>query len=173
MTRNGTNWHRQGLAITALVGGATVDDAARMARVSRRTVARWRQEPEFRDRLRELGDYSLAEARSLLKATLPRAVGTLATLLTAADDRTKLRAATALLGPLIAEASPVSAMSPAKPEGRVMIVPAEHLEIVAAAFHRNHQSGDPAVIFLPEEDPMPEQESVRDESLQRCWPPAA
>jgi hypothetical protein len=37
-----------------------------------------------------------------------------------------------------------------------MIVPAEHIDIVAAAFDRNAQTGDPALVLLPEEEPLTE-----------------
>jgi hypothetical protein len=41
---------------------------------------------------------------------------------------------------------------PPQSQGRVMLVPAEHLDIVSAALHRNAQPGDPTVVLLPMED---------------------
>ncbi len=156
VSQNGTNWHRQERAIAALVGGSTLDEAAKAAGVSRRTIARWRREPAFRERLRQLGDESLAEARSLLQATLPRAVATLASLLAASDDVLKLRAAAILLRGLTAAPPPETPTKPASLAGRVMLVPAEHLGIVCAALERNAQPGDPPLVILPEEDPLPD-----------------
>ncbi len=156
VSQNGTNWHRQERAIAALVAGATLDDAAKSAGVSHRTIACWRCEPAFRNRLLQLGDESLAEARLLLQAILPRAVGTLASLLASPDDGLKLRAAATLLRGLITTPPSDTPAKTASPIGRVMLIPAEHIEIVSAAWERNAQPGDPPVVILPEDEPLTE-----------------
>lgn len=157
VSQNGTNWHRQERAIAALIGGATLEEAAKAAGVSRRTVARWRTDVGFRGRFRAFGDASLADARAMLQAALPKAVAILTGLLSSSDDTTKLRAAATLVrGLQCAPAAPDEVAVPQEPKGRVMIVPAEHIDIVAAAFDRNAQPGDPAVVLLPEEEPLTE-----------------
>lgn len=88
----------------------------------------------------------------MLKACLPKAVGTLATLLTSTDEAIRLRAASVLIKGLLSEhTADAEAVSP-QSQGRVMLVPAEHLEVVGAAFDRNAQPGDPTVVLLPMED---------------------
>lgn len=37
-----------------------------------------------------------------------------------------------------------------------MFVPAEHMDIVGAAWDRNAKPGDPPVVILPEEEPLTE-----------------
>jgi hypothetical protein len=80
------------------VGGATLDEAADAANVSRRTVARRLKDPAFRGELEALRREALARAADRLAGLATPALETLEELLTPAHPSTiRLGAARALL----------------------------------------------------------------------------
>lgn len=90
-------------ALTALLEGATVPEAAKRAGVARGTVWRWLQEPQFSAALRLAESQQLGEVARALGAAGASAV---ATLVTIKDDVTvpaavRARAAKDLLGTLL------------------------------------------------------------------------
>lgn len=62
MTRNVTDHTRRSRALTALLAARSVDQAAQIAGVSRRTVFRWLEDKEFRDQLKAAEGQALDEA---------------------------------------------------------------------------------------------------------------
>ena len=87
---------RQERAAALIAGGLTLA-AARKAKVGTTTLNRWAKEPAFRDRVKELRQQLTDRTLGLLASASADAVTTLAALLAAKADGTKLRAADSLL----------------------------------------------------------------------------
>jgi hypothetical protein len=101
----------QELAVAALVGGATVTEAAKRAGVSRETVSRWaHRDPEFIAALQNARAETAAEVRCALEALGRRSVAALREVLERAiTPVTKLKVACAVLKMLGADrAEPVA-----------------------------------------------------------------
>lgn len=128
---------RQERAALALLSGANHADAAQAAGVSRRTLTPWQEAPEFRARLRALGDEAYSQARDMLRASLPRAVATMAGLLGSSDEGIKLRAAAGLLRWLAPEPSREGVEAPSE-RGTLILLPAERFEDEATRYIESH-----------------------------------
>ena len=83
--------------IAALAGGATVQEAARAAGVSERTVYRRLEHDTFRRQLAEARAELMARAAGALARVSTAAAATLAGLLTAASESVRLGAARSIL----------------------------------------------------------------------------
>ena len=117
----------------ALLAGASLEEAAEAAGVSRRTLIRWRHAPEFQARLRTISDDAFSHARDMLRASLPRAVATMTGFLASTDDGIKLRAAAALLRWIVPDPTREGVEAP-HGQGAVVLLPADGFEEHAAAF---------------------------------------
>lgn len=84
-------------ALAALVGGATQEEAARAAGVSRMSIVRWLREPAFHRQLADLEGEGSREILGKLRTALPRAIAALVGLLDGPDPGLRIRAASALL----------------------------------------------------------------------------
>ena len=84
--------------IAALVGGATIDEAAKIADISPRTVHRRLASPEFKAALDDANLVIIRHAVSRLCGGSIRAVDTLEDLLEAKSENTRLQAARSILG---------------------------------------------------------------------------
>lgn len=87
--------------LTALAAGSPVDQAAKAAGLSPRTVYRRLAEPGFRSRLATARDELASEALSELAGCAPEAVATLRRLLQANNEHVQLGAARTLLDQLL------------------------------------------------------------------------
>jgi hypothetical protein len=95
----------QETALTALVSGATVTEAAQRANVARPTVSEWvHHDPLFQAELRNRRAELWAAARAKLEAAGLRAVQTLTDLLGEEEPRVRLAAASRILAVLAMEA---------------------------------------------------------------------
>jgi hypothetical protein len=86
-------------AVTALLTTSTIKAAAKKVGVSEWTLRCWQRVHEFSDMLREARQQAFAHALGRIQAEADRAVDVLVKVLTKrkGDDRTKLKAAVALL----------------------------------------------------------------------------
>ena len=89
------------LLLAALAHGRPVEDAAKAAAVSERTVYRRLADPAFRARLTTVRDELIAEALGELAGSASDAARTLRRLLAADNDHVQLRAARAILEQLL------------------------------------------------------------------------
>jgi hypothetical protein len=98
MARNDTLTHRQRKTIAALLEARTVENAASLAGVGRRTIFRWLADPIFLRALHQAEGDVISEAVRVLIADLKENHGTLRTLRDDANQPSsvRLRAAVAL-----------------------------------------------------------------------------
>lgn len=92
---------RQDRALCALLKGRTLEAAARAAGVSRVTVWRWQQAPEFRRALRELRRQSIDRVMDAVRSSGDEAIRALRAVLKDQDrrsQRARVSAARAILG---------------------------------------------------------------------------
>jgi transposase len=95
MTHNMT---RKELAIIGLGSGLTVADAAEMASVSRNTIYRWLEDPDFENAVEDYKNEALTGiARKMVSLTV-RVLEVLEEILESGNENMRLRAAAALLG---------------------------------------------------------------------------
>ena len=94
---------RQNLAVAALLGGATVTDAARTVGVVRQTLAKWLRQPAFQAALRDGERLALDGAARRLVALSGKAINTLESVLDNADTvaGVKVRCALGILDVLV------------------------------------------------------------------------
>ena len=97
MSRNIKSLDRKERAILALLGGATVLETSAQAGVSKRTVFKWLQELEFRQRLDQGRDDIRGRNINLIKTTLGDAVKTARMLLKSQSESVRLAACRILL----------------------------------------------------------------------------
>jgi len=93
MAHNG----RQEAVLLLLAGGRTVRDAAVKSGVGERTIHRWRQEPAFRERERQLRAEMLAQGLGRLVEGMTEAAGVLRALLTSKNEQVRLAAARSVI----------------------------------------------------------------------------
>jgi|GEM_PF-745280 len=96
MARSGRSGNRE-LAAAALATGATVDDAATAAKVSRRTLETWKADPAFASRVTELRSEAVDRALNTLSDAMTEAADTLRGLLSASSQYVRLGAARAII----------------------------------------------------------------------------
>lgn len=84
-------------AAAALAAGRTFRAAARLAGCSARTLHRWRREPAFAARVREIGGELLQRTLGLVSAAAPAAAVKLKALLRSDNERVAAGAAAKLL----------------------------------------------------------------------------
>jgi len=87
MAGNGSQQQRRHKAVTALLSSRTMEEAAREAGVSARTLRRWNQSAEFRHMLHEARRENYARENARLQQGSPAAVSTL--LKTLIDPKTR------------------------------------------------------------------------------------
>jgi len=97
MSRNIKPLDRKEKAILALLGGATILETSAQAGVSKRTVFKWLQELEFRQRLDQERDHIKGRNINLIKATLGDAIKTARMLLKSQSESVRLAACRILL----------------------------------------------------------------------------
>jgi hypothetical protein len=90
---------KQQAAILALLSNRTVEDAARAAKISSRTLYRWQQEPEFNAAYRKARRAAFGQAAARLQQASGAAVSTLLKVMVDAGTpaSTKVRAADRVL----------------------------------------------------------------------------
>ena len=90
---------KQQAAILALLSNRTVEDAARVAKVSPRTLYRWQQEPQFNAAYRKARRASFGQAAARLQQASSAAVSTILKVMVdpGTSASTKLRAADSVL----------------------------------------------------------------------------
>jgi len=87
----------EGALIAALAAGRSIQEAARLAGLSERTVYRRRQKPEFMAEVGEARAALVSEAVGLLARSAPTAVEVLMKLLSASSDAIRLSAVRCVL----------------------------------------------------------------------------
>ena len=85
------------IAALALARGDTFDQAAEAAGVNRRTVYRWRKNPRFAAKVRQIRDEMVSEAAGRLAATITAGINALVKLLDDENPAVRLRAATEII----------------------------------------------------------------------------
>ncbi len=83
---------RQQSALHILAAASSIAQAARISKVGRRTLHRWRQDPEFRDQLAQLQRQSAELAKGCLQSLAFQAVVHLGSLLENSNPEICLRA---------------------------------------------------------------------------------
>lgn len=102
MTRIVTDLTRRGRAVAALMSARSVDDAAQLAGVTRRTIFRWLEDPAFRAQLTQAEGDLIDQAARRLLAGQGRALDVLEdVLVNAPRDSDRRLAAVALLDLLL------------------------------------------------------------------------
>jgi transposase-like protein len=97
MSRDVKSADRKEKAILALLGGATILETSVQAGVSKRTLFKWLQELEFRQRLEQEKNNVRDRDINLLKATLGDAINAARVLLGSQSERVRLTACQILL----------------------------------------------------------------------------
>lgn len=88
---------KQERAITAVLAARTVEAGLETAKVSKTTFYGWRKQPDFAAAYQQARKDIVQRAYALLEKHLGTAAETLAELLKSTDERTKLRAAIAII----------------------------------------------------------------------------
>jgi hypothetical protein len=97
MAENGRLSGKRERAAVALASGRSVRVAARSAGIGERTLHRWRTEPPFVERVRDLQAELLRRAVGRLSQAMPQAAAMLRKLLASGNERVQLAAASKLL----------------------------------------------------------------------------
>jgi len=97
MAQNGRLCGRREQAALALACGQSVRGAARALHVGERTLTRWRADPDFMRRVRDLQNELLARAVGRLSCAMPEAAAKLRKLLASGSEKIQLAAAGKLL----------------------------------------------------------------------------
>jgi hypothetical protein len=141
---------RQQLALVALAGGATDQDAASVARVKRETVGRWRRhDGAFATVLSQLREQLFQEQTDELRSLLGPAIDALRDSLAGGQPAVRLRAALAVLDMLeVARADPTT---PQKQESEMSV--AEAIQQIETA-HRSLETHRQDLLNLDSHAPI-------------------